>query len=80
MTFVNPAAERMMGYVIDDLLGQPSAAYSAGGRQSGRDPLLPGTLSSFPLSEQLCWRGDGTSFPIECESVVWSTMAGPRDR
>jgi len=55
VTFANPAAAAMLsGGSAEDLLGQPIRTY------------LPFLAATSPAAgEQVCWREDGTSFPIE---------------
>jgi PAS domain S-box-containing protein len=76
-TFVNPAAASMLGYQVEELLGQPS-------HQTWHHTKLDG--SPYPAEEcniyraykdgfihrsdkEVFWRKDGTSFPVEYEST-----------
>jgi PAS domain S-box-containing protein len=70
ITFANPAAAGMMGYTVEELQGQPIRTHMqfAGSVAEGDVEL--------PLSEESCWREDGTSFPIEHHSAPVSNAAG----
>jgi PAS domain S-box-containing protein len=62
ITFANPAAAGMMGYTVEELHGQPIRTHM---QYSGSSPHVP----DLPLGQESCWREDGTSFPIECETA-----------
>jgi PAS domain S-box-containing protein len=67
ITFANPAAAHMMDYSVEELRGQPIWTHmqfsgSNGASDTGLRPATPG--------EDVCWREDGTSFPIEYESAL----------
>ena len=72
ITFVNPAALRMLGYERDDLLGQDLAALAErpapGSRGRVRDAIAAAT--TFRSPEMIFWRKDGSSFPIEITSTA----------
>ena len=53
ITFANPAAAAMMSYTVEELHGQPIQTH----------------IQFLGSGEESCWREDGTSFPIECESA-----------
>lgn len=71
ITFVNPAALRLLGYEATDILGQDLAALaerpSAGTNGRVRDALAANT--TFRSHDQTFYRKDGTSFPIEYTST-----------
>jgi PAS domain S-box-containing protein len=71
-SFVNPAAARLLGYRVDELVGQPSQILC---HQSGADkgssfvekcPIYEGYTHGVPSrkDDQLFWRKDKTSFPV----------------
>ena len=76
-TFVNPAAEQMMGFSAEELIGKPQHALIHHTRADG---------TAYPREEchiyaafhdgkihredgEVFWRKDGTSFPVEYEST-----------
>jgi PAS domain S-box-containing protein len=73
ITFVNPAAAKMLGYKVEELMNQPIPA-----RLCHREDGTPCTLEETFLyavlkdgkvqhfKEQIFWRKDGSSFPVEC--------------
>ena len=63
ITFANLAAAGMMGYTVEELQGQPIRTHMQFSGSSTSVEL------DLPLGEESCWREDGTSFPIECESA-----------
>jgi hypothetical protein len=71
ITFVNPAALRLLGYELHELLGQDLAALAerpvTGSNGRVRDALAANT--TFRSHDQLFWRKDGTGFPIEYTST-----------
>src|SRR6267154_1991851 len=64
ITFANPAAARMMDYSVEELRGQPIWTHMqfSGYSYPGPQPTMAG--------RDVCWREDGTSFPIEYESAL----------
>ena len=76
-TFVNPAAARMLGYEVEELLGRPSHAIWHHTRVDGspypkeacqiyaayRDGVVHRVVT------EVFWRKDGTSFPVEYSST-----------
>jgi PAS domain S-box-containing protein len=72
IAFANPTAARIMGYAADDLLGQPVRTHL---QFSGSG--LDGAMQTLPHGESLCWREDGSSFPIEYESAPLDEDDGP---
>jgi PAS domain S-box-containing protein len=70
ITFANPSAARMMNYSADELQGQPIRTHmqlSTIGPSADQASDVAGQY--LLLGEELCWREDGTSFPIEYESA-----------
>jgi two-component system, cell cycle sensor histidine kinase and response regulator CckA len=67
ITFANPAAQRILGYGADDLLGEDFATLAErpldGTRGYIREALAAN--SSFRRHDLLFWRKDGSCFPIE---------------
>jgi diguanylate cyclase (GGDEF)-like protein/PAS domain S-box-containing protein len=80
ITFVNPAALRMVGYTADELLGQtpqlllsctstPAAPETAATLNNGKVyTALPGG-STQQSANEIFWRKDGSSFPVEYTSA-----------
>jgi len=76
-TFVNPAAERMTGYSAREMIGQCQHRLTHHSRPDG----TPYPLKECPIyaaftegrvstsSEEVFWRKDGTSFPVEYVST-----------
>lgn len=75
--FINPAAARMLGYEVGDLVGKPLHELIHHTRPDGNPcsredcPVLKPTPSSatFSMGNQVFWRRDGSSFPIEYTST-----------
>ena len=63
ITFANSAAAGMMGYTVEELRGQPIRTHMQFSGSTSNGEL------DLPLGAESCWREDGTSFPIECESA-----------
>jgi PAS domain S-box-containing protein len=72
-SLVNPAAARMLGYEVAELIGQPRHAYFHHTRSDGTSypqeecpiyaALQDGTVRH--VTEDVFWRKDGSSFPVE---------------
>ncbi|HTK78354.1 MAG TPA: response regulator [Gemmataceae bacterium] len=67
ITFINPAALRMLGYEAHELLGQDLTTLAerppAGANGKVRDALA--TDTTFYSHDQIFWRKDGSCLPIE---------------
>ncbi|HEY9676181.1 MAG TPA: PAS domain S-box protein, partial [Waterburya sp.] len=73
ITFVNPTAAKLLGYKVEELMHQPISA-----RLCHREDDTPCTLEDTFLyavlktgkvlhsKEQVFWRKDSSSFPVEC--------------
>jgi two-component system, cell cycle sensor histidine kinase and response regulator CckA len=76
-TFANPAAARLLGWESVDLLGQPMHALIHHTKPDGTtypeaDCPIFATLTEgrvYHLTDDVFWRKDGTSFPIEYTST-----------
>ena len=86
-TFVNPAAEKMLGWEGVELIGRPMHATAHHSRPDGTPypgtecpihaTLRDGTVNH--VIDEYFWRKDGTGFPVEYTSTpVWDdgTLAG----
>jgi PAS domain S-box-containing protein len=74
--FANPAAARLLGCGVDELLDQPVRTYiqfsglsSVADQPAEATDLLLAGMLLYPRGEQLCWSEEGVSFPIEYESA-----------
>ncbi|PLS85379.1 MAG: hypothetical protein CYG60_12850 [Actinobacteria bacterium] len=77
VTFVNPAASSMLGYEAEELVGQPVHELTHHTRPDGAlypqeecpiyGALKDGTVHR--VSDEVFWRKDGTSFPVEYVST-----------
>ncbi|MHC1730120.1 MAG: PAS domain S-box protein [Syntrophobacteraceae bacterium] len=77
ITFINPAAAQMMGWNQPDLIGKPHHETAHHTKADGsvyareecpiHDSLRNGCIRKAP--EELFWRKDGTSFPVEYQST-----------
>ena len=71
--FENPAGEKMLGWESSELIGKPAHATmhhsKAGGAPypQGECPILASLGDGRPrrISDEVFWRKDGTSFPVE---------------
>ena len=73
ITFENPAAARMLGWDVAELAGLPAHetihhSWADGiARPKGECPILATVTDAVlrPVKEDVFWRKDGTSFPVE---------------
>ncbi|HEY9829375.1 MAG TPA: PAS domain S-box protein [Stenomitos sp.] len=85
ITFVNPAAAKMLGYQVKELMNQPIPA-----RLCHREDGTPCTLEETFLyavlqdgklqhfKEQVFWRKDGSCFPVECIATPMTERGEPK--
>ncbi|MEC4890659.1 MAG: response regulator [Nitrospira sp.] len=75
-TFVNPAGAAMLGYPVDELIGQPMHAMIHHSREDG-SPYPPDTCAlervvltgeGCRLSEEVFWKKNRTAFPTEIDA------------
>lgn len=72
-TFVNPAAQHMVGYSLEELLGKPQHAIIHHSRPDGShyEAINCPIYAAFrdgqvhQVDNEVFWRKDGTSFPVE---------------
>jgi diguanylate cyclase (GGDEF)-like protein/PAS domain S-box-containing protein len=83
-TFVNPAAARMLGYQPEELVGRSVHQVlhrSPGGEgvrhDAGRCPFLSFNGKSSKTGEDVFFRSDGTSFPVEFIRTPIRPNGGP---
>ncbi|MEB3291258.1 MAG: PAS domain-containing sensor histidine kinase [Leptolyngbya sp.] len=73
VTFVNPAAAEMIGWAVEDLIGQSMHAVMHHSREDGQPyqredcPIYAAFQdgSVRRITNEVFWRKDGTSFPVE---------------
>jgi PAS domain S-box-containing protein len=72
ITFANPWAANLMNYSVDELRGQPIRTHMQLSSGAASAELIQAAVVPryLPFGQELCWRGDGTSFPIEYESAA----------
>ena len=76
-TFVNPAAARMIGWEVSDLIGQPQHSVLHHSRPDGTPypreqcPIYAAFTDGevHRVDDEVFWRKDGSSFPIEYVST-----------
>src|SRR4030042_1153011 len=74
---VNPAAARMLGYTVDELIGRDSHTVWHSKKADGSpypEEECPIYITSkdgrvYHITDDVFWRKDGTSFPVEYTSV-----------
>lgn len=77
ITFVNPAAARLVGYEVEELIGKPQHAMLHHSKPDGSPyPQEECTIYSVfkdgvphSVNSEVFWRKDGTSFPVEYTST-----------
>ncbi len=76
-TFVNPSAANLLGYDVEELIGQPSHAIWHRSKTDG-SPYLEEECPIYEaykdgvihhVTDEVFWRKDGTSFPVEYTST-----------
>jgi PAS domain S-box-containing protein len=76
-TFVNPSAANMIGYDVEELIGQPSHAIWHHSKTDG-SPYLEEECPIYEaykdgvvhhVTDEIFWRKDGTGFPVEYTST-----------
>ncbi|HYO72331.1 MAG TPA: PAS domain S-box protein [Archangium sp.] len=75
-TFVNPAAARMLGWTPEELIGKPQHAVMHSKRPDGTPLPLAECRTyaafregrTFHVTDEVFWRRDGSSFPVEYRS------------
>ena len=76
-TFVNPSAANMLGYDVEELIGQPSHAIWHRSKTDGSPypeeecPIYEAYKDGVVhyVTDEVFWRKDGTSFPVEYTST-----------
>ncbi len=77
MTFINPAGARLIGWPAEELIGKPQHAilhhtHADGTPYPGDECPIHATLSDgavHHVDDEVLWRKDGTSFPVEYVST-----------
>jgi len=84
ITFANPAAAKLLGYEVEELLGQPSHDLFHGRHADGSPypmaecPVYNATSDgkASQVFDEVFWRKDGSSFPVEYySSPLWEAGA-----
>ncbi len=76
-TFVNPAATKMLGWTVEEIIGQPMHSLLHHSRPDGsayprKDCLIYAAFKDgqvHSVDNELFWRKDGSSFPVEYTST-----------
>jgi PAS domain S-box-containing protein len=77
VTFLNPAAEKMLGWSTEELIGKPFHATCHHSRKNGKPyhveecAIIATSESehSHLVVEDVFWRRDESSFPVECNAT-----------
>jgi PAS domain S-box-containing protein len=82
-TFVNPAAERMTGYTANEMIGNCQHKLTHHSKPDGTEyidtecPIYAAVKDGkvHTVSDEVFWRKDGTSFPVEYVSTpIWENL------
>ena len=81
MTFVNPAALRMLGFAEEEMLGQSVHALIHHSHEDGSNypvedcPMYASYTKAAEshVTDEVLWRKDGSSFPVEYSSTPITT-------
>ena len=77
VTFVNPAALRMLGFSVEEMLGQNAHALIHHSHKDGSNypdedcPMYASYTQATEnhVTDEMLWRKDGSSFPVEYSSM-----------
>ncbi len=77
MTFINPAAVRMLGFSVGEMLGQNAHALIHHSHKDGSNypvedcPMYSSYTKAIEnrVADEILWRKDGSSFPVEYSST-----------
>ena len=82
-TFVNPAAEKMTGYTSNEMIGECQHMLTHHSKPDGKPysnkecPIYAAVKDGkvHTVSDEVFWRKDGTSFPVEYVSTpIWENL------
>jgi diguanylate cyclase (GGDEF)-like protein/PAS domain S-box-containing protein len=77
VTFINPAALGMLGFAVEEMLGQNAHSLIHHSHKDGSNypvedcPMYASytKATESPVTEEVLWRKDGSSFPVEYSSM-----------